>query len=65
MDFKSNRSDLESNEARHPEANMKVGLHTPQIKCTPLDMELKDNDFWHHFGPANQPGMKPESTSNG
>jgi hypothetical protein len=61
----SDRKDLESNEARHPEANMKVGLTAPKIKTTPLVIDSKNNNFWDHFGEDKQPGNAPESKSNG
>jgi hypothetical protein len=61
----SDRKDLESNEARHPEANMKVGFTAPKIRTRPLEISSKDNNFWNHFGEDKQPGNLPESASNG
>ena len=57
-------ADLESQEARHPDAGMKVGLTMPKVKCTPLTIDSKNNDFWAHFGEDKQPGMKSETASN-
>jgi hypothetical protein len=58
-------SNLESNEARHPEADMKVGLVTPKVRTRPLDISSKNNEFWAHFGEDKQPGEQPETASNG
>jgi hypothetical protein len=47
-------SDLESNEARHPNDEIKVGLTAPKIKTTPI--APAPNDFWSNFGADKQPG---------
>jgi hypothetical protein len=41
----SDRKDLESNEARHPEANMKVGLVMPKIKTRPVP-SMSDDELY-------------------
>lgn len=58
----SDRNDLEG--MREPK-DLKVGVTTPKIQTRPLDIDSKDNDFWHHFGTKIQPGNVPESKSNG
>ena len=41
----SDRKDLDSNEARHPEANMKVGLVMPKIKTRPMP-SMSDDELY-------------------
>lgn len=41
----SNRQDLESTEARHPEANMKVGLIAPKITVRPMP-SMSDDELY-------------------
>jgi hypothetical protein len=55
--------DLESNEARHPNEGMKVGLIAPKIRVTPI--APVSNDFWSNFGADKQLGNLPETASNG
>jgi hypothetical protein len=55
-------SDLESQEARHPDADMKVELSFPKTKCTPIPGPT--NKFWDTFGDEKQPGNLPETASN-
>lgn len=58
----SDRYDLEG--SREPQ-ELKRGLIQPKVKCTPLTIDSKNNNFWDHFGPDKQPGQSPESKSNG
>jgi hypothetical protein len=55
-------SDLESNEARHPEAGMKIGQSAPKIKTTAIPGPT--NDFWSGWGTDAQAGNKSETASN-
>ena len=41
----SDRKDFESNEARHPEANMKIGYVTPKITVKPMP-SMSDDELY-------------------
>jgi hypothetical protein len=57
-------ADRESNEARHTEDGMQIGLSAPKVKRTPFEVGSKSLDFWSNYGPSAQPGNQRETASN-